>query len=200
VSTYWYFECLDHLPALRSIDEFTQHTDDGAYRAGVELAQQRPLDAADYSTGTGHFEGNARSFLTQHPTCALGLVNEYGERRSLPTPSAEPGSCPVCGGTGQSHDDSHRHSTLPTIGRCDACSGTGRASAEPVSIADMAPGTRFTASLISEQKARRFAVPEPLFRWWVIDTATTLAYAISGIDPSTIRDVTSPPATSGAAS
>ncbi|UXZ57068.1 hypothetical protein [Curtobacterium sp. Arg-1] len=106
MSTYWYFECLDHTPALQSADEFTQHTDDGAYRAGVELAQQRPVDADDYSTGTGHFEGNARSFLVQHPSCSLGLVNEYGERRALP-------------------------------------------GLQTPSIADMAPGTTFTASEVS---------------------------------------------------
>jgi len=89
MSTYWYFECLDHIPALQSA-EFTQHTDDGAYRAGVELAQQRPVVADGCSTGTGHFEGNARSFLVQHPSCRLDVVSEYGERRALPdsqTPS-----------------------------------------------------------------------------------------------------------------
>lgn len=96
MSTYWYFECLDHTPALLSPDEFTQHTDDGAYKAAVTLAGQRPIEAADYSAGTGHFERNARSFLSQHPTCHLGVVSEYGEHRLLtqPTPTVMPCTCP----------------------------------------------------------------------------------------------------------
>lgn len=145
MSTYWYFECLDHTPALQSVDEFTQHTDDGAYRAGVELAQQRPVDADGYSAGTGHFEGNARSFLVQHPTCSLGLVNEYGERRPLP-------------------------------------------GAESPRIADMAPGTTFTAAAMRGEE-----------RWTRQADGVTDVYgnvwAIRELDPSTIRDVTLPAVT-----
>lgn len=45
--------------------------------------------------------------------------------------------CPVCGGTGQSNNDSHRHATLPTVGRCNACRGTGRiAQAEHVAAGE----------------------------------------------------------------
>ncbi len=28
---------------------------------------------------------NATAFLSHHPTCTIGLVKEYGERRDLPT-------------------------------------------------------------------------------------------------------------------
>jgi hypothetical protein len=182
VSTYWYFECLDHLPALRSIDELTQHTDDGAYRAGVELAQQRPLDAADYSTGTGHFEGNARSFLTQHPTCALGLVNEYGERRSLPTPSAEPMATCL-----------HGHDAATMAGCCQRCGvqrfdPRGQQAAEPEDEVGVEP------------------CPECGGLGYDVDWADPPSQGPCGscggsgnLDPSTIRDVT-PPATPEAGS
>lgn len=92
MSTYWYFECLDHDPPLRSEDEFTQHSDDESFRTGVALALSRG-DAASAWAGewydaSDYFERNARKFLVQHPKCALELVNEYGERRPL---SATPG-------------------------------------------------------------------------------------------------------------
>jgi hypothetical protein len=85
VSTYWYFECMDHDPPIQS-DEFTQHTDDDSYRQGIRLALSRPLDpeyvnSDDYEGG--YFESNTRSFLGQHPGCHLQVVNEYGEIRSF---------------------------------------------------------------------------------------------------------------------
>lgn len=96
MSTYWHFECLDHDPPLKSTDEFTQHTEDPYFWAGVRLAHQRPLprdrdsrywqtyDIADY------FTDHANAFLVQHPSCRLCLINEYGERRDLPTPEEIP--------------------------------------------------------------------------------------------------------------
>jgi len=101
MSTYWYFECLDHDPPLRSEDEFTQHTEDEHFRRGVALADARPVDEGEDDSywrmksvrfgGTdseeamtrAYFTMNARRFLAQHPHCRLGLVNEYGERREL---------------------------------------------------------------------------------------------------------------------
>lgn len=87
MSTYWYFECVAHTPPLRSDDEFTQHTDDSAFKRGVELALNR-ADIDSPWTGESHeaadyFERNARRFLVQHPECPLELVNEYGERQPL---------------------------------------------------------------------------------------------------------------------
>jgi hypothetical protein len=90
MSTYWYFECMDHTPRLTS-DEFTQHTDDKHYDRAVELVANRPL-VTDWDEGifaetaseivTSYFAGNANSFLVNHPTCHIGFVNEYNERRS----------------------------------------------------------------------------------------------------------------------
>ncbi len=80
MSTYWYHECLDHEPPLRAAGEFTQHTDDDAYRHGVALMAQRPLLAIDYDSHSIDFDLNAREFLVAHPKCRISLVNEYGER------------------------------------------------------------------------------------------------------------------------
>jgi len=89
VSTYWYFECLDHTPPLVSDGEFTQHTDDDPFRRAVTLAQHRPVAGPwDGPPPASHFESNARRFLAAHPACRVGLVNEYGEHRPLPEPSA----------------------------------------------------------------------------------------------------------------
>ncbi len=90
MSTYWYFECVSHTPALRSDDEFTQHTEDDAFHAAVALAQARPLEVPpdewwydDELWHSSYFERNARRFLQLHPECDLELVNEYGDRRPL---------------------------------------------------------------------------------------------------------------------
>lgn len=96
MSTYWYFECRDHTPALQSAHEFTQHTEDRWYWQGIALANQRPVEADgsywsldptanDFQRARMYFAMNATAFLSDHPTCTIGLVNEYGERRDLPT-------------------------------------------------------------------------------------------------------------------
>lgn len=87
MSTYWYYECLDHEPTIESQDEFTQHTEDDAFRRGIELAQSRPLKPKDFewhNSSREYFENNARRFLLQHPTCRLGIISEYKERRDIP--------------------------------------------------------------------------------------------------------------------
>lgn len=100
MSTYWYFECLSHEPPLRSDEEFTQHTGDRHWDRAMELAANRPVETDDSywmrrSIGSdvervdSYFNMQARSFLSRHPDCHLGLVNEYGERRELPAVSAQ---------------------------------------------------------------------------------------------------------------
>ncbi len=113
---------------------------------------------------------------------------------SQPTPTAEPDACPRCGGTGEVEDDSHRHTGLPTVGRCGLCGGSGRVTAEPPRIEDMAPGTTFVGTLsptrgsVAEPRTRRLFVTvgpdlydERGLHWYEED-----------VDPSTIRDVTPP--------
>lgn len=94
MSTCWYYECLDHEPPIRSTDEFTQHTDDRHYESGIGLIGQRPVTRDDryftrsdlwrteQSLSEAYFRMNATTFLADHPTCRIGLVNEYGERTS----------------------------------------------------------------------------------------------------------------------
>jgi hypothetical protein len=92
VSTYWYYECLDHDPPIESHDEFTQHTDNDAFRHGIELAQDRPIREKDFewhNASLEYFDNNARRFLRQHPTCRLGIISEYQERREIPAVKQE---------------------------------------------------------------------------------------------------------------
>lgn len=85
MSTYQYFKCLDHDPALVSAGEFSQHYGDEYYKHGIELALNRPVDppAGGPKTGTGWFEDNARMFLSQHPTCRIVIVDEYAVHQPL---------------------------------------------------------------------------------------------------------------------
>lgn len=83
MSTYWFFECLDHEPPIPSLHEFTQHAGDEAFRRGVELARSRPVDPDWWSKPHTIFEYNALRFLEAHPSCRVGLVSEGGDRRSL---------------------------------------------------------------------------------------------------------------------
>lgn len=94
MSTYWYYKCLEHDPPLISDDEFTQHTDDYAFREGVWLAntrvewielERRAEEAGMHlSADHDHFlRTNAMRFLRGHPKCKLGLVNEYGDEADL---------------------------------------------------------------------------------------------------------------------
>lgn len=82
MSTYWYFECMNHTPPIGS-EEFTQHTDDAAFHKGIELALARPLTSDLNDVEYGYFERNTRIFLFAHPDCRLEIVNEYGDRRAL---------------------------------------------------------------------------------------------------------------------
>jgi hypothetical protein len=91
MSTYWYYKCTNHTPALRS-EEFTQHTDDPYFRRGVELANARPFDPyEDWQDNDDvvdkYYESNARRFLIDHPHCRLILISETGGMRTLENPT-----------------------------------------------------------------------------------------------------------------
>lgn len=83
MSTYWYFECLDHDPPLRLGEEFTQHTEDRAFWDGVSLIDQRPLadefGAWYWTTPDGYFHSNAVKALLAHPHCRIGLTSDTGK-------------------------------------------------------------------------------------------------------------------------
>lgn len=90
MSTYCYFECLNHEPPLRSENEFTQHVGDSHWHHAMELMDSRPVDADDSywssqffsneDQSNSYFDMQARSFLHQHPTCDIGIVTEYDMR------------------------------------------------------------------------------------------------------------------------
>lgn len=100
MSTYWYYECLDHPGGLTAEDEFTQHTDDRHFKRGIQLISMRPVERDDSYWQTGsllgdaervdsYFEMQARGFLNVHPNCRLGIINEYGDRRGVPDQTSD---------------------------------------------------------------------------------------------------------------
>lgn len=94
---------------------------------------------------------------------------------SQPTPSAGP--CPDCG-----------EHALNQKGNCVSCDYR---VPEPVSTADMAQGTTFTARFF-DQDYDRFLVVVNDSDWPVMDPAEADQYRWSAVDSSTIRDVTPP--------
>lgn len=84
MSTYWYLECLDHDPPLRSDAEVEQHT---RLERIIALAENREEKIAEYEADSwvfDYFECNAMRFLVQHPKCRLRFISEYGETKQLP--------------------------------------------------------------------------------------------------------------------
>lgn len=83
MSVYVYLECLDHDPPLRSHDEISQHWD-GHVDAAIRMAQGIDPVPADLWAVGDNFRRNAALFLTAHPRCAVGTVDEYGQRTPIP--------------------------------------------------------------------------------------------------------------------
>lgn len=91
MSTYWYVECLDHDPPIRSDEEVEQHTHGlpkiDALISRADEIRAYPEDVRDaISDAFGYFERNAYRFLVQHPKCSLRYCNEYGHYRPVLTP------------------------------------------------------------------------------------------------------------------
>lgn len=80
MSTYWYMECMSHNPPVRSLEEFTQHTEDARYWNVVALLGERPLRGEMGYHGDS-MENQAELFIRQHPHCCIEFVNEYNDRR-----------------------------------------------------------------------------------------------------------------------
>lgn len=91
MSTYWYLECLDHDPVLRSSDEVEQHTE-GLVK--IDVLASRMSEIADYPEDVRdaiyealtYFERNAYWFLIAHPNCNIRYRSEYGHYRPLLKP------------------------------------------------------------------------------------------------------------------
>ena len=87
MSTYLYLTCLDHDPPLRAESESGQHlydlpdirTDIRDRDALVRLWD----DGALGQRWTGLPRVNSLRFLSQHRTCRIGIVDEYGETHPL---------------------------------------------------------------------------------------------------------------------
>ena len=84
MSTWCYFQCLDHNPPLIADLEFTQHVGDLYWNRAVDLIDQRPVslneNVGENDPAADYFERNARRFLHAHPTCRIGIVDEYGRQ------------------------------------------------------------------------------------------------------------------------
>ena len=78
MSTWWYLECMDHTPSLRSDDEVEQHTY-GLPAIRELIAERGNTRAMGLIRDNGeYFQRNTARFLIRHPNCPLRLVNEYG--------------------------------------------------------------------------------------------------------------------------
>lgn len=89
MSTWWYIECLDHDPAIRSTDEIAQHdhnlpTIREVVRRRRSLTEQDAVSTEYTGDLEDYFRTNAARFLIQHPKCRLQFINEYGEVEVAP--------------------------------------------------------------------------------------------------------------------
>lgn len=86
MSTYIYLECQDHNPPLVALDESGQHLynlpaiiKDVANREElVALWNTNRLGEYSGSTSDPYFLRHTVQFLSQHRTCNIGIVDEYG--------------------------------------------------------------------------------------------------------------------------
>ena len=214
MSTYWYFQCRDH-PPPRGSDEFTQPTDDADDQRRIALAADRPLDHSwwDGPQGT-HSERNARIFLEAHPRCHLEAVSEHGDQRPVPSPVQTESADEVVARLMWDSECTDEWTWAYLTERADRREGdyaeirdmylrmvaVARAALEQHhtpsreqcrSIVQVAEGSTF--------RARQHGDPQERF-WFlaagmgVVSLDAIMAHANS-IDPSSIRDVTPPPAT-----
>jgi hypothetical protein len=82
MSTYLYLVCEQHDPPLRADDESGQHLYDlptiRKDLAGRDELVRLYREGADFVYFTNH---TAR-FLSNHPKCPIGIVDEYGDSHS----------------------------------------------------------------------------------------------------------------------
>ena len=80
MSTTMYMQCLSHDPPIYS-DEVGQHDYDLS-DIRKHIANRKLYEAnrkADLDISYGDYWGNAAAyFLTQHPNCEIGIINQYG--------------------------------------------------------------------------------------------------------------------------
>lgn len=83
MSTYLYLVCNDHTPPLHSDGEVGQHLTD-LPRIRAEISKRDVfVAAAEHHPSYDYFTGNAARFFSQHPRCAIGIVDEYDKTHGL---------------------------------------------------------------------------------------------------------------------
>lgn len=97
MSTYIYLQCLNHTPPLRASEESGQHLYD-LPRIRAEIADRVNVAAGpDYYRGDiiggtfdfpAYFRVHSARFLAEHPQCAIGIVDEYGNEHPTEDPDA----------------------------------------------------------------------------------------------------------------
>ena len=82
MSTYIYLTCLYHDPPLVAEDESGQHLYD-LPRIRAEIADRETVAAEPDHSRDGvdvsrYFRSRSSRFLSQHPSCRIGVRDEYG--------------------------------------------------------------------------------------------------------------------------
>ena len=84
MSTYIYLVCRDHSPAIRADDESGQHLydlpqlrQDIADRPAIVIATSMDCWPAE------RYRCSTARFFRQHPTCRLGIEDEYGREHPI---------------------------------------------------------------------------------------------------------------------
>ena len=87
MSTWLYLVCLDHTPPLKAEDESGQHLSDLTHiRADIA---DRDVLVPQWEAYTFHpdhhvyFRRNTMRFLAAHPTCHVGIKDEYGNDHAV---------------------------------------------------------------------------------------------------------------------
>lgn len=89
MSTYLYLVCKDHAPELWAFDESGQHLSD-LPQIQADIADRAAIvqKVREEEFAKNYFRRNTERFLIEHPTCRLGIQDEY--RRDHPIEDAAP--------------------------------------------------------------------------------------------------------------
>ena len=88
MSIYVYLVCLDHNPPLVAGDESGQHLYD-LPQIRKDIADRDMIVAAvkaDVFDGSNYFRNHTARFLAAHPTCRIGIRDEYGTEYPITEP------------------------------------------------------------------------------------------------------------------
>lgn len=79
MSTYQYWECLDHTPPLRATEESGQHDYNRADML-TDYRQRALLNSSClYVWPHDRYRRNTQEFFAAHPHCRLRIITEYGD-------------------------------------------------------------------------------------------------------------------------